>query len=156
MREEWILSQWLSSFFRWNIGWAGGSNQRPPVLKSGTLQTELWGSVLIFSEFGQYIHCDWTDWLILWCLTAFTTVFQLYRGGQCTYPSIPGKNIGQAGDRTTDHLFLSLVRYRLRYGARLWSDRPETKYIMHNGACAPTVDETFLSMITSTHYNFVP
>ena len=30
------------------------------------------------------------DQLIVWCLTLFSTVFQLYRGGQCTYPCFPG------------------------------------------------------------------
>ena len=91
----------------------------------------------------------------------FLTLFQLYRGGQCTYPCFPGiiftsilhnilsqplvaflhnhcRNNGQRlertescrndyhqswkrimiepGDRTSDLLFLSLVRYRLIYG----------------------------------------
>ena len=31
-----------------------------------------------------------TDWLIVSCLTPFSTVFQLYRGDQCTYPCFPG------------------------------------------------------------------
>ena len=30
------------------------------------------------------------DWLIVWCLMPFSTVFQLYRGRQCTYPCFPG------------------------------------------------------------------
>ena len=30
------------------------------------------------------------EWLIAWCLTPFSTVFQLYRTGQCTYPCSPG------------------------------------------------------------------
>ena len=30
------------------------------------------------------------DWLIVWCLTPFSTVFQLYRCGQCSYPCFPG------------------------------------------------------------------
>ena len=30
-----------------------------------------------------------SDWLILWCLTPFSTVFQIYRGGECTYPCFP-------------------------------------------------------------------
>ena len=29
-------------------------------------------------------------WLIVWCLTTFSTVFQSYRGGQCAYPCFPG------------------------------------------------------------------
>ena len=29
-------------------------------------------------------------WLIVWCLTPFSTVFQLYHGGQCTYPCFSG------------------------------------------------------------------
>ena len=29
------------------------------------------------------------DWLIVWCLTTFSTVFQLYCGGQCTYSCFP-------------------------------------------------------------------
>ena len=29
-------------------------------------------------------------WLIVWCLTAFSTVFQLYHSSQCTYPCFPG------------------------------------------------------------------
>ena len=28
--------------------------------------------------------------MIVWCLTPFSTEFQLYRGGQCTYPCSPG------------------------------------------------------------------
>ena len=28
-------------------------------------------------------------WLIVWCLTPFSTVFQLYRGVQCTHPCFP-------------------------------------------------------------------
>ena len=28
--------------------------------------------------------------LILWCLTPFPTLFQLYRDGKCTYPCFPG------------------------------------------------------------------
>ena len=31
-----------------------------------------------------------SDWLIVWCLTPFSTVFQLYHGGQCTYPCFVG------------------------------------------------------------------
>ena len=30
-----------------------------------------------------------TDWLIVWCLTLFSTLFQLYHGSQCTYPCFP-------------------------------------------------------------------
>ena len=30
------------------------------------------------------------DLLIVRCLTPFSTVFQLYHGGQCTYPCLPG------------------------------------------------------------------
>ena len=29
------------------------------------------------------------NWLIVWRLTPFSTVFQLYRSGQCTYPCFP-------------------------------------------------------------------
>ena len=28
--------------------------------------------------------------MIVWCLTPFSTVFQLHHGGQCTYPFFPG------------------------------------------------------------------
>ena len=28
--------------------------------------------------------------LIVWCLTSFSTVFQLSRGSHCTYPYFPG------------------------------------------------------------------
>ena len=31
------------------------------------------------------IYC-FNDLLIVWCLTPFSTVYQLYRGGHCTYP----------------------------------------------------------------------
>ena len=30
------------------------------------------------------------NWLIVWCLTPFSTVFQLYCCSQCTYPCFPG------------------------------------------------------------------
>ena len=30
------------------------------------------------------------DWLIVWCLMPFSTVFQIYRGNHCTYPCFPG------------------------------------------------------------------
>ena len=29
------------------------------------------------------------DLLIVWCLTPFSTVFELYCGDQCTYPCFP-------------------------------------------------------------------
>ena len=29
------------------------------------------------------------DWLTVWCLMPFSTVFQLYRGRQCTHPCFP-------------------------------------------------------------------
>ena len=29
-------------------------------------------------------------WLVVWCLMPFSTVFRLYRGGQCIYPCFPG------------------------------------------------------------------
>ena len=29
-------------------------------------------------------------WLTVWCLTPFSTVFQLYHGSQCTYPCFSG------------------------------------------------------------------
>ena len=31
-----------------------------------------------------------SNWLIEWCLTPFSTVFQLHRSGQCTYPCFRG------------------------------------------------------------------
>ena len=40
---------------------------------------------------------------IVWCLTLFSTIFQLYRGGQCTYPGFPG-------------YFFNFARKELRYG----------------------------------------
>ena len=38
------------------------------------------------------------DWLIVWCLTPFSTVFQLYRGGQCIYQCFPGVLFGTPHD----------------------------------------------------------
>ena len=35
-------------------------------------------------------HTVHTDWLIVWCLMQFLTVFQLCCGSQCTYPCFPG------------------------------------------------------------------
>ena len=69
--------------------------------------------------------CSSVQTMIVWCLMPFSTVFQLYHSGQCTYPcfpgilltrtphnipreewilsqwpsSIPRKNIGRAGDQ---------------------------------------------------------
>ena len=43
-----------------------------------------------------FLSLPWFDalyWLAdcsIWCLTSFSTIFQLYRGGQCTYPCFPG------------------------------------------------------------------
>ena len=33
---------------------------------------------------------DKIDWLTVWCFTPYSKVFQLYCGGQCTYPCFPG------------------------------------------------------------------
>ena len=38
--------------------------------------------------------------LIVWCLTPFSTVFQLYRGSQCTYPCFPGVHLYRSGQCT--------------------------------------------------------
>ena len=35
-------------------------------------------------------HSYLVDWLIVWCLMLFLTLFQLYCGCQCTYPCFPG------------------------------------------------------------------
>ena len=45
---------------------------------------------LKFCHLGKSYSLDcMTDWLIVWSLTAFSTVFQLYHG-QCTYQCFPG------------------------------------------------------------------
>ena len=44
---------------------------------------------LLSYKFMYFYHN--VDWLIdSWCLTPFSTLFQLYRGDQCTYPYFPG------------------------------------------------------------------
>ena len=35
------------------------------------------------------IHEENVDWLIVWCLTPFSTIFQLYHSAKCTYPCFP-------------------------------------------------------------------
>ena len=47
MREELILSELVSSILRKEYWPSRGSNQRPPVLNSDTLQTELRASATI-------------------------------------------------------------------------------------------------------------
>ena len=42
-------------------------------------------SLLFFNMYLPFIY-----WLIVWYLTPFSTVFQLYHDGQCTYPCFPG------------------------------------------------------------------
>ena len=44
-----------------------------------------------FSLFYLYkVSNNSNDWSISWFLTPFSTVFQLYRDGQCAYPCFPG------------------------------------------------------------------
>ena len=57
--------------------------------------------------------------------------------------SSPRKNIDRAGDRTSDPLFSSPVRYRVRYGARqiciLENLRNKTRDGPGSGKCGPQV-----------------
>ena len=47
--------------------------------------------MLVISILSFTYICSWlSDWLIVWCLTPFSTVFQLYQGGQYTYPCFLG------------------------------------------------------------------
>ena len=58
---------------------------------TAVLLSPMWG--LCSSKLRVCIHQPFPrtlDWLIVCCLTPFSTVFQLYHGGQCTYPWFPG------------------------------------------------------------------
>ena len=46
-------------------------------------------SLLCWCIIHSYVRHD-NDWLIVWSLTPFSTLFQLSRGSQCTYSCYPG------------------------------------------------------------------
>ena len=75
--------------------------------------------------------------MIVWCLTPFFTVFQLYRGGQCTYGCIPGvlltRSITNLFSFTLQFYFTIGIKYKLEYKSlmkvALFSDVTEVNRI---------------------------
>ena len=87
VREEWILSQRLSLILGKNNGWAGDRTNDllfsgPPRLRLSyrLRQTEQRALKQFHDDSSQLTKTQNMVWIIEWCLTPLSTVFQLYNG----------------------------------------------------------------------------
>ena len=75
-----------------------------------------------------------STWLIVWCSTMFSTVFQLYHGGQYTYPCLPGVLLTCATHSILSKLMAAFKHNHCRNNGQPWGRNESCRNDYHQSS----------------------
>ena len=118
--------------------WPGSRSNSKTVIE---VQTELTSQLVRYQASSSttqnndlsVIHTIPFAWLFIWGLTPFSTLFQLYHGGQCTNPCFPRILLNSTPHNILSKPLASFPHYHCCNNGQRWEMNPVTMTIINPG-----------------------